>query len=207
MKKVKNSITTLLIFFLCALFTLNSSIFATPYYNPNAALEYASRHWNRAAESSSGDKELCAGFVSHCLINGNIKFDINTQLMPRLTTSYCSHFSSSNYIYRSCWGLFGDLINRVGYIEAKKLTKEIGSNRVRFDQNIGKISKGDIIFFREINHDPTDQYTHVIIVSNDAGVLSDPYVKYYAHNNDREKIILSCSDELICMHFTDDAKR
>lgn len=176
---------------------------AEDFYDVNSALTYAAEHWND--ETTGGpDQDLCAGFVSHCLTKGNIIFTPETDIIgnrpgeiPR--AAWYEPFNA--YYYWGCWGLFHDLAAR-SYTEVHTLNQD-ETGKIQWSQNIGNVSKGDVIFFHIKGSEPndTDQYEHVVIVGNDP---SDTYVNVYAHNVPRnnERVEIRPNREYICVHFT-----
>ena len=196
MKKTRSALAVLLLS-ISLLFSISLGVFADNY-NPDEAIKYANQHWNDVKTGGS-DRELCAGFVSHCLIKGGIRFSPDTDLMGGRTT-YDTAFNAN--IYRGCWGLFHDLHNRIGFTQAYKIRTD-GSGRIPWSLNSGKIAKGDLIFIHErgTTASDTDQYEHVVMVGNAPG--DGQFVKIYGHNNARgnEAISFGANPDLVCMHF------
>lgn len=203
MKKLKK-LSINLSAILLTLFCISFSAFATGEYNVQHSLTYASQHWNDK-EIDGPDQTLCAGFVSHCLTTGGLTFSKETDIIGKIPGEHPRILWSNNvngYIYHGCWGLFHDLSSR-SFTEVYTLTKN-SDEKIEWTSNVGRVSKGDVIFYHTIGSTPddTDQYTHVVIVSNDS---DDKYVQIYAHNNPRNNEILSLSSspstECICIHF------
>lgn len=178
------------------------NVSATDVYDARSALTYAAEHWND--ETTDGpDKDLCAGFVSHCLIKGNIAFSPETDIIgnrpgefPR--AAWDQRFNA--YYYCGCWGLYHDLAAR-SYTEVRTLEQD-ETGRILWSKNMGRVSKGDVIFFhlKDTDESDNDQYEHVVIVGND---ISEKYIKVYAHNvpKNNEPIELREGREYVCVHF------
>lgn len=201
MKKFKSTALALaMILSLVPFVSLNVS--ATDIYDVNSALTYAAEHWND--EKTGGtDQGLCAEFVSHCLIKGNIAFSPETDVIgnrpgefPR--AAWDQRFNA--YYYWGCWGLYHDLAAR-SYTEVSTL-KQDETGKILWSPNIGHVAKGDIIFYhiKNAENNDTDQYTHVVIVGNDS---NSTYVQAYAHNNPKNNGVLVCdsNQEYVCVHF------
>lgn len=201
MKRLKS--TALVLAMLLSLIPFASvNVSATDIYDRKSALTYASNHWND--ETTNGpDKDWCAGFVSHCLIKGNIVFTTKTDIIGNRAGEYPRATWDPNfnaYYYVGCWGLYHDLAAR-NYTEVYTL-KQDDLRRIPWSQNTGHIAKGDIIFYHIKNAqcNDTDQYTHVVIVGNDS---NSKYVQAYAHNNPKNNGVLVCDTgyEYVCIHF------
>lgn len=178
------------------------NVSATDIYDVNSALTYEAEHWND--EKTGGtDQGLCAEFVSHCLIKGNIAFWPETDVIgncpgefPR--AAWDQRFNA--YYCWGCWGLYHDLSAR-SYTEVSTLEQD-ETGKILWSQNIGHVAKGDVIFFhlKDADESNNDQYEHVVIVGND---VSEKYIKVYAHNvpKNNEPIEIREGREYICVHF------
>ncbi len=153
-------------------------------YNPHKAIQFAEEYVEKHEEWK------CAEYVSRCMIAGGITFEEKYDLLdpPRLY---------GHTYFTGCWGLFHWLQASGDW---KMYVLEVDSDmKVRWEDNEGKISKGDPVFvYNSAKDGTTDEYEHVYIAND----TDSTYVTVYAHNRPADNEILKQrKTSLICWHY------
>ena len=181
MKKILKRFLSSTLVLCMALSCLTLPASAASSYNPEAALSYANQHWDDGVG-------LCAEFVSNCLKQGGL-----------------SSWS------RECTDLYNQLVREVvdGQQIASVQHLATSGNRILGSENLGKVSPGDVIFWRCISCPKDDvggDIQHTAIINN----IDDSGVRITQHNNARNNVIATTNNcyccgrrysDIIAIHF------